>query len=240
MNGKLINGIFKICDVKLNYATTVHKYQGKTIYEPFNIFINKRMSFEVLYTALSRATKIEDIHLDNNEIKRTFKSEYDGIVFRELIKKVVIGYIYLIKCDITGKWYIGMTLGCIYKRLNEHLLDIDSVVKLEMENPCVKLIGTVKGTEKMIRKFERNYTIEYKRLYGDDCINRTNFKEDKIEVGGWNYIETITTKITEGDGYFMVQYHNLDKKWMSKKICFKKIGRDEGLNRINNFIKSLK
>lgn len=38
LEGDLVNGIFKVFDVKLNYDTTIHKYKGKTIREPFNYY----------------------------------------------------------------------------------------------------------------------------------------------------------------------------------------------------------
>ena len=234
----LVNGMFRVCDVKLNYATTIHKYQGKKITEKYNIFITKYMSFEVLYTALSRATKMSDIHLDDKLINRTFKSEYSCNGFNEFISKIENGYIYCIYCDITGTYYIGMTKGDIYKRFDEHIGDPNSAIK-EMKNPVIKLIGEVKGNDKLIRKFEKKYTIHYKNLYGDNCLNRTNFKENKIDITGWNYVEKVSkTIISDCDGFFMVKYKILDV-WKRKKFCYKKIGKEGGMEKVNLFIESL-
>lgn len=156
-----------------------------------------------------------------------------------MVKKVDIGKIYLIKCDITGFCYIGMTYYELVKRFNEHLVDKESIVYNCMKTPVIKLIDGVKGTEKLVRKLEKNYTIEYKKLYGHDCINRTNSKEDEIKISGWNYVEKVgNTIITECDGYFMIKYKNLDK-WMNKKVCFKEIGRDEGMLKVYKFIENL-
>lgn len=76
-------------------------------------------------------------------------------------------------------------------------------------------------------------------MYAENYITRTNIKEEIVDVKGWNYIETTTTKIIECDGYFMVHYKNLNSLWMNKKICLQKIGRDEGLVRLNKFINIL-
>lgn len=46
------------------YAVTVYKYQGSEINEPFNIMEVDKMCIEELYTALTRARRFEDIHLD--------------------------------------------------------------------------------------------------------------------------------------------------------------------------------
>ena len=78
--------------------------------------------------------------------------------------------------------YIGMTYGCIEKRLEEHLLDINSAIYGIMKNPVISLIGKVNGNDRLVRKYEKNYTIYYKKLYGDNCLNRTNFKSDKIDL----------------------------------------------------------
>lgn len=46
-------------------AITSHKYQGRTIREPYNIYNlphERTVSFNSMYTALSRGTKLEDVH----------------------------------------------------------------------------------------------------------------------------------------------------------------------------------
>ena len=95
--GELVNGVFKICDIELNYGTTCHKYQGRTIREPFNIFEVEKMSKEVFYTALTRATKIEDIHLDTSKLKRKFRTEFGKNIFREVNRKLESGNVYKVE-----------------------------------------------------------------------------------------------------------------------------------------------
>ena len=46
-----------------NERMTVHKAQGKTIDETYSIYEIERMGRKVLYTALSRCTKPEYIHI---------------------------------------------------------------------------------------------------------------------------------------------------------------------------------
>ena len=46
------------------FCCTVYKYQGAEIDEHYNIYNVNRMDKKQLYTALSRTTKLEYIHLD--------------------------------------------------------------------------------------------------------------------------------------------------------------------------------
>ena len=110
IEGEIINDIIKLKDIQLNYATTSHKFQGKTINEEYNIFDGKRHSKETFYTSLSRTTDIKNIHLNKLELKNEYKSEYQKMVFNEIINENLIGEIYVVYCDKTGYWYIGMTL----------------------------------------------------------------------------------------------------------------------------------
>lgn len=53
------------------YAVTCYKYQGSTIFEPHNVFVRK-MTKEEAATALSRAKRLSDIHIE--WIDRVFES----------------------------------------------------------------------------------------------------------------------------------------------------------------------
>ncbi len=50
--------------VESGMAVTTHKYQGAECPRPFNVWEAELMSKELIYTALSRATKFRDIHVD--------------------------------------------------------------------------------------------------------------------------------------------------------------------------------
>lgn len=60
----------------MNFETTVDKFQGWTIDGRFNIHEVEKMSFEALYTALTRAKRLSDIHLDMTKLRKLYKSEY--------------------------------------------------------------------------------------------------------------------------------------------------------------------
>src|SRR5688572_23275191 len=51
------------------YGATVYKFQGKTIREEYNIYDVEKMPFREMYTALSRATKMGNIHFEYNKVE---------------------------------------------------------------------------------------------------------------------------------------------------------------------------
>lgn len=56
-----------------SFCVTVYKYQGADINEPYNIHDVNRMDKKQLYTALSRTTKLENIHLNFKELNKVYK-----------------------------------------------------------------------------------------------------------------------------------------------------------------------
>lgn len=54
------------------FCCTVCKYQGADIDEPYNIYNVNRMDKKKLYTTLSRTTKLDFIHLNNNALNKKY------------------------------------------------------------------------------------------------------------------------------------------------------------------------
>ena len=105
------NKIFSRCFI-LGFAATIHKYQGNTIRTPFAIYDSDispyspfRMSKEIIYTALSRATSFGNIFLDNTiGIERTIHFESSSKLYQKqrlvhIVKKKRID-IYLVKVKL--------------------------------------------------------------------------------------------------------------------------------------------
>lgn len=55
-----------------SYCTTVHKFQGGKIEENYNIFDVEHFNFNMMYTALSRGTNINLVHMEG-DYKRVYK-----------------------------------------------------------------------------------------------------------------------------------------------------------------------
>ena len=49
---------------KLGFCATVQKYQGATIRQDYNIRDTKKMSFNEMYTALSRGVSLNKVHFN--------------------------------------------------------------------------------------------------------------------------------------------------------------------------------
>ena len=54
------------------FCVTVYKYEGADIDEPYNIYDVNKMDKKQLYTALSRTTKKEYIHVNNKEFSNKY------------------------------------------------------------------------------------------------------------------------------------------------------------------------
>ena len=113
-----------------SFCVTVYKYQGTDINEHYNIFHINRMDKKQLYTALSRTTKLEYIHLNNKEVNRRYINRKQPTLetvnskFNNLFKN---GQIYKITFD-NNMIYIGSTCEDLKTRIKKHLLDNKSRV----------------------------------------------------------------------------------------------------------------
>ena len=102
-----------------------------------------RMDKKQLYTALSRTTKFEYIHLNKNEINSIYLNRKQPCLelvnshFNSLYKN---GKIYEVRFD-SDKVYVGSTCEELNKRLYWHLKNKNSqVYKYRNYNPKIKLI----------------------------------------------------------------------------------------------------
>ena len=124
----------------LAFCITVYRYQGDKIDEHYNIYDADRMDKRQLYTALSRTTKHEFLHVDKLNLQYWIKTNSNTIERSIKFTEYKTGKIYRIKFD-NGKFYIGSTKNTIEARLAEHLNDVNSVVyKNKKYNPKIELI----------------------------------------------------------------------------------------------------
>ena len=108
-----------------SFCVTVYKYQGADIHEPYNIYDVNRMDKKQFYTALSRTTKLDYIHLNNDDVNCKYIERRQPLLelmnarFNSLYKK---GKIYSVTFD-DGKIYVGSTCEKLKTRLSAHLSD---------------------------------------------------------------------------------------------------------------------
>lgn len=233
----IVNDLFNINDVEANYAMTGNRAQGRTINDPFNIHEINKMSLNAIYTNISRARRLSDIHLDVSKIKNIYKYSFGKIILREYKNEIKHGNIYEVFDEETDTYYIGMTYNEIEKRLNEEINDCKSAIYGRMKPPVIRLIGNVHGSDSMVRKYEKNYTILYKTLYGDNCLNQTNFKEKIFEMYYNDVIETEMRAFIheeKNDHRFRITWKDYGKTNI-KKFNYNKKGRDVVLDEIKNW-----
>ena len=171
-----------------SFCVTVYKYQGADIDEPYNIHDVNRMDKKQLYTALSRTTKLEYIHLNNKEINNKYFNrrkptlEIINSKFNSLYKN---GKIYIVTFN-NSMVYVGSTCEDIETRLKWHLSNKKSqVFKHKDKKPKIELIiNAPSNDKKSLEKVENGYIHEYAEKYGKHLINiksNPNIKSKKIE-----------------------------------------------------------
>ena len=166
---------------------TVYKYQGADINEPFNVHDVSKMDKKQIYTALSRTTKLEYIHLNNKELNNKYCDRRQPILelvnakFNSLYKD---GKIYKVTFN-NEKIYVGSTCEELKTRLRCHLKDKKSqVFKHRANRPKIELIVNAPSSDKKsLEKVENCYIREYAEKYGKKPLNKkaNALKTKKIE-----------------------------------------------------------
>ena len=167
-------GVFTSCFIPA-FCVTVYKYQGADIDENYNIHDVEFMDKKQLYTALSRTTKLEYIHLDDNDLKKRYfirEQSKEEIAKTTSDLKYNNGKIYKIKFS-NGELYVGSTCDDLETRLKWHLVDKKSVVhKKKLLRPKIELIVNAPCFDKKtLEAVEMKWIDWYASDYGDKLVN---------------------------------------------------------------------
>ena len=157
------------------FCVTVYKYQGCDINEHYNIHDVNRMDKKQLYTALSRTTKFEYIHIFNRQLNNKYFVRKQPVLelinarFNSLYKN---GKIYKVTFS-DKKVYIGSTCEELETRLKWHLSNNNSQVYKNKENdPKIKLlINAPCNDKKTLEKIENGYIEYYANKYKKLLLN---------------------------------------------------------------------
>ena len=124
-----------------------------------------KMDIKELYTALSRTTKLEYIHLDDSKLNSIY-------VTRKQPKLVILntyfnsdyqnGKIYEIGFELNSNHYVGSTCQELNERLSEHCNNPKSVIyKYRNDKPVIKInINAPCKDKKTLEKIENAYIYE--------------------------------------------------------------------------------
>ena len=169
------------------FCVTVYKYQGADINENYNIFDVEKMDKKQLYTALSRTTKLNNIHLTNDDLNKKYEVRRQPRVEQVNAKnnQYKNGKIYKVTFS-DEKIYVGSTCEELDSRLKSHLSDKNSqVYKNKDKDPKIELIINAPCNDrKTLEKIENGYIEEYASKFENRLLNvRCNpqKKQKKIE-----------------------------------------------------------
>ena len=142
------------------------------------------MDVKEMYTSLSRITKLEYIHLDNNKKCKYYREQKQDkmiIINSYFNTDYQNAKIYHVTFEKNDKHYIGSTTQLLENRLDEHLLNPKSAVyKYRDNNPKIELICLYPCKDKKtLEKVENSYINEYKQQYGDKLLNIKGIKKVK-------------------------------------------------------------
>ena len=189
------------------FCVTVYKYQGSDINENYNIYDVDRMDIKQLYTALSRTTKLDFIHLNFNKLNTKYKPK-EEVLFEtcNVIQNTFQnGKIYKVTFN-DKKIYIGSTCNDLNTRFEQHMKDEKSQVFMNKnKNPQIKLIVNAPCFDKKtLEKIENGYITYYAERYGDNLINirgnpikKAKKIEYKVEVENEKQLRERIAKLDE-------------------------------------------
>ena len=170
-----------VIDVKILYkyvcsdvAMTVHKMQGQGLDRPGNIWEADRMSRQQLYTALTRFTDINNVHMDLNVRKAKYSINYGKVVGARVFKVIptyVIPVTQALKDKFAaegkrvknwGQWFnyikpkqqkqevipmIDVASGEVVEQKDQELNDAYMLGDISEEEMDKKVLGVVKGSD---------------------------------------------------------------------------------------------
>ena len=233
-----------------SFCVTVYKYQGADINEHYNIHEINKMDKKQLYTALSRTTKFEHIHLNNDEQNNKYINRIQPIKdiinskFNSLYKN---GKIYKVTFH-NEMVYVGSTCEELETRLKWHLTNNKSQVFKHKNNPNIELIVNAPSFDKKSLEYVENCYIEdYAKIYGKLLINiksnplkKVNKVEYKVNIENKAQLEEriaiLENKLTIKDDTINKQFYFhafIDGKRHVTKARYEKTPKDKALENIN-------
>ncbi|MGZ7135907.1 MAG: hypothetical protein ACXVHY_08515 [Methanobacterium sp.] len=197
------------------FACTVFKLQGTTILINYNIIDLQRMNLNEVYVAISRAKRLDQIHL--NISRENISTEYND------------SKIYKITSPNINECYIGSTIQSLDDRLKEHLEDfknfknktsdayVSSFKILEAGKPKIELLQNVNvNSLQELLKIEGEWVTTTHNAVNIRTPGRTFNKYDnngnkifesyKEQISDDNIFEKSLTR------YYYVEYDEENKK----------------------------
>lgn len=197
-----------------SYCLTTYRYQGSEITTPFNILQSGIMTMNEVYTAMSRARSLKQIHIQFTD--KVFKREAEPAEATKIdLLKPKKGFIYLLTNDENNKIYVGKTDN-LQRRFEEHLSTND-IIKESAKKWNQTLLSTVHYfREKDLLKIETNYIKLYHQNENYQLLNTQKVPKDqtfikKINSGTLDERVAKMFKIEEGPNFFRIQVRTKER-----------------------------
>ncbi len=224
------------------YCITVYRYQGDTIEQEYNILESEKMTFNEMYTALSRGRSLDKVHW--NYVKKIFKIETEN---KRTVRIHQIhpskGEIYELSNNVENKFYVGCTENDTEHRFLEHKNQKeDSPIHKHghLEDWKTKKISNLYYFKKEdLLKLEKVFILKYK-AEGKEIINTQGIgKLIEVKAIRPNIAQDVLKKykIIKHVDFFRLQYNDENgKKQQIRKTFNNKISKCEALNKLYDML----
>ena len=169
------------------FCVTVYKYQGGTISTPYNIYDVENMDKKQLYTALSRTTELNHVHLETIKLNPKYKIRMPPrtvIVNSYFNDDYHNGQIYKITFEHNINLYIGSSIRNLQERLNEHVTTKSSAIyQYKGDNPVITpIIRAPCKDDQELNRVEAEY-IRYSGVkYGDRLLHKQLVPKQTVKI----------------------------------------------------------
>lgn len=188
---------------EMAYCQTTHKYQGLTINENYNIHDVDKMSFNCLYTALSRAKKLSQIHLNYTEdLKNKIfeeEKEDDNIYYNIDLIKIEETNIYRIIDENNVYFFNNTTDNLVNENIKKQFSKNSKIEYLK--TILFKGIETIQGT---LNSFINNFKDNKIKILNE--INKEENEKIKISMGANLIKENNLLNIIDDGKMLKIQY----------------------------------
>ena len=169
------------------FAVTVYKYQGGTISTQYNIYDVENMDKKQLYTALSRTTELNHIHLDTAKLNPEYKISMPPCcvtVNSYFNDDYHNGQIYKITFKHNDKLYIGSSMRNLKERRSELMTTKSSpVFKYKDDEPIITpTIRAPCKDRQELNRVEIEYIRYYTEKYGDRLLNKQSVPKQTVKI----------------------------------------------------------
>ena len=140
------------------------------------------MDKKQLYTALSRTTELNHVHLDTTKLNPKHKIRMPPLCVA--VNSYFNGEIYKITFKHKDKLYIGSSIRNLQERLNEHMTTKSSAIfKYKDDEPIImRIIRAPCKDCQELNRVEADYIRYYREKYGGRLLNKQSVPKQTVKI----------------------------------------------------------